>query len=347
LQPLDIPTRTCNNAVTVSDANTIEVAQALKDSLFAHTGCYPHLIINHLHRSKLDCNRNLADGACGNATAVQAWNEFHNFIVDAQSSVQSAFPGKAFFLDLHGHGNPIQRVELGYLLYDDELALSDSILNTATYVGYSSIRQLVSSNVGNLSHAQLLRGSTALGTLLQNAGYPAVPSALIPAPGLNTNYYSGGYIIANHSSYQAGNPINGVQMELNYTGIRDTPENIHQFAGMASTVIMTYLNQHLAPALDACSLSALQDTQEHQKMHLMTNPISSGESPRLEGFKSSINIELYNVWGNCLWKGKARNQQPLDIWPVLPSGLYWMHALSKQENKEANYQRVTLPVMIE
>ena len=46
-----------------------KLALEIKNKLFELTGCYPHLIISHLKRSKLDPNRNLADGACGNAEA--------------------------------------------------------------------------------------------------------------------------------------------------------------------------------------------------------------------------------------------------------------------------------------
>lgn len=77
-------------------------------------------------------------------------------------------------MDLHGHGNPVARIELGYLLYDDELELSDSILNTNTFINYSSIQNLVLSNVNDYTHAQLLRGEKSLGTLLSNYSFPSV-----------------------------------------------------------------------------------------------------------------------------------------------------------------------------
>ena len=61
-----------------------------------------------------------------------AWNEFHGFITNARNTANQQNNFKTFFVDLHGHGNPIQRIELGYLLYDDELALSGRYLEYTT-----------------------------------------------------------------------------------------------------------------------------------------------------------------------------------------------------------------------
>lgn len=176
LEPVSIPNRTCNNPVYVVDAYTIETALEIKNKLFELTGCYPHLIISHLKRNKLDPNRNLADAACGNPEAVTAWQEFHNFITTARNTANLQYSNNTLFFDLHGHGNPIQRIELGYLLYDDELELSDITLNTTQYINYSSIKNLVTTNTNNFTHAQLLRGPCAFGTLLSNRNYPSVPS---------------------------------------------------------------------------------------------------------------------------------------------------------------------------
>ena len=60
LDPSSIPNRTCNDPVYATDEFTIETALQIKNKLFELTGCYPHLIISHLKRSKLDPNRNLA-----------------------------------------------------------------------------------------------------------------------------------------------------------------------------------------------------------------------------------------------------------------------------------------------
>jgi N-formylglutamate amidohydrolase len=104
LQPADMPDRTCNDPVYATDLYTIELAKQIDSAFFELTGCHPHLIISHLHRRKLDCNRTLLPAACNDPQAVIAWNEFHGFITQAQTSVLTQF-GEGFYVDLHGHGN--------------------------------------------------------------------------------------------------------------------------------------------------------------------------------------------------------------------------------------------------
>ncbi|MEZ4999732.1 MAG: hypothetical protein R2744_12815 [Bacteroidales bacterium] len=79
------------------------------------TGCYPHIDYMSSQRTKLDANRDIDEAACGNEFAELAWNEFHSFIDDAKEEVGKV-SGKGLYIDLHGHGHTIQRLEIGYLL---------------------------------------------------------------------------------------------------------------------------------------------------------------------------------------------------------------------------------------
>jgi hypothetical protein len=290
--PASITDRTCNSAVTVTDENTIELAQQIDSAFVKVTGCHPYIVYCNLHRSKLDCNRNLADGACGNASAENAWNEFHNFIDTAQANAQSKFGGRAFYIDLHGHGNPIQRLELGYLLYDNELAFTDSTLNTNQYIGYSSIQNLVATNANGYSHAALLRGDYALGTLLGNAGYASVPSKQIPFPGTTTNYYSGGYNTANHTSYALGNTVNGVQIECNYTNVRDTYSNRKLFADSLVSVMQQFLNIHHQMNLQNCNTTALANIKDVNSIIISPNPATDFIQITAANNSTDFEIEL-------------------------------------------------------
>jgi N-formylglutamate amidohydrolase len=322
LIPANIPDRTCNSAVTVSDANTIVLAQQIDSAFVQATGCHPYIVYCNLHRAKLDCNRNLADGACGNALAMTAWNEFNNFIETAQAAAQNQFNNKAFYIDLHGHGNPIQRLELGYLLYDDELALSDSVLNTAQYVGYSTIQNLVSTNVNAYSHAELLRGEFALGTLFGNAGYPAVPSMQIPFPGTTTNYYSGGYNAANHTSYATNNTVNGLQIECNYTNVRDTYSNRKNFADSLVAVMINYLNIHQNLDFSTCAVTqTLEQTFTGNELVLLTNPASNEIQVMMPSQSTSFTIEIINQLGQTILA--KQNQANINL-EALPRGIYFL-----------------------
>lgn len=283
LEPASIPNRTCNNPVFATDVNTIETALEIKNALYATTGCYPHLIICHLKRSKLDCNRNLTTGACGNEEAETAWIEFHGFIDTARDAANAQYDSQSFFVDLHGHGNPIQRIELGYLLYDDELELPDSVLNTMEFINYSSIRDLALNNASSSSHAALLRGPSAFGTLLSELDYPSVPSADIPSPGTTTNYFSGGYITANHTSYAPGIDIDGVQMELNFSGIRDSPAHRTEFGAACAQALTTFIETHYSIHWMDCSPLSTSHHAQGLTLRTYPNPAAQGAHVRIDG----------------------------------------------------------------
>ena len=92
-------------------------------------------------RTKLDPNRSLEEGAQGSPFAELAWAEFHAFIEVAEGTVAGAF-GSGLYLDLHGHGHDIPRVELGYLLSAEDLGRPDAELDDPSIAAGSSIRAL-------------------------------------------------------------------------------------------------------------------------------------------------------------------------------------------------------------
>ncbi len=329
LLPSDIPNRTCNSAVLVSDANTIELAQQIDTAFVTATGCHPYIIYCNLHRSKLDCNRNIADGACGNPIAANAWNEFNNFIDTAQARAQNVFGGKAFYIDLHGHGNLIQRLELGYLLYDNELVLADSVLNTNQYIDYSSIQNLVATNSNGYSHAELLRGNFALGTLFGNAGYPSVPSQQIPFPETTDNYYSGGYNTANHTSYSVGNTVNGLQIECNYANVRDNYSNRKLFSDSLVSVLKQFLDIHQNINLLNCNLSSSSTAKEINSLLISPNPATDFLNLTFSKNSTNFEIEIINYVGQTIYK--ARNQNMLDV-QQFRKGMYVVKVTEEQKN---------------
>lgn len=242
LQPSEIPDRNCAECVTVMDAFTEELSREIADAIEQRMGCRPHLIINRLHRRKLDANRDIAVAANGNSLAETAWLDFHRFIQAAKDSSAAHF-GRGLMLDMHGHGHSVQRLELGYLLYGSELRMSDAVLNTTEFINYSSIRGLVENNLQNQTHAQLLRGPSALGTLYENQFFRAVPSQPDPFPLVGQDYFSGGYNTERHGSIEGG-PIDAIQIECNFSGVRDTPAHRSAFAQATAEALEQYLQSH-------------------------------------------------------------------------------------------------------
>jgi len=253
LTPSEISDRTaarCGGAATTSvDLNTEELVRAMQQRHFARYGTYPHVVIDHLARRKLDANRTEPEASCGSAAAVVALAEWHAFIDVAKAAVIAA-SGKGWYMDMHGHGHAKQRLELGYLLTSGQLALTDAVLDAnRAFQDTASIRTV--SEASPVSFSALLRGPTSLGSLYAANGFPAVPSASDPSPGAD-DYFSGGDDTRRHACGAeasalggvTGGNICGVQIEANFTGVRDTPANRERFGDVTAVVLREYLATH-------------------------------------------------------------------------------------------------------
>jgi len=300
LTPSSIPDRNCSGCTTVNDYNTQELARALYDAIYARSGCYPYMVINRLHRRKLDANRDLPEAADGDPIAGKAWEEFHGFLEQAHYAVEHDF-GKGFYIDLHGHGHAVQRLELGYLLSKSELQLSDNTLNTNTFVRYSSIRNLADHNANDLSHAELLHGSESFGSLLSERGYPAVPSAQDPYPDGAEDYFDGGYNTARYSSYPRG-AIDGVQIECNRTGVRDSIQQVKRFADSLAVTLLEYLHIHYFGSVQAdLCLSANQSPSDTAvAVEVYPNPFCRSFYITQHAENQVLDVDFYDFYGNFL-----------------------------------------------
>lgn len=114
------------------DRNTLELSLAIREALHRRIGAYPHLVLSNLHRTKLDPNREVQEGARGDPHAERAWWEFQIFAEEAGNLVEET-SGAGLHLDIHGHAHEIDRLELGYLLSGSDLAHPDP--GTADYFG--------------------------------------------------------------------------------------------------------------------------------------------------------------------------------------------------------------------
>jgi hypothetical protein len=233
IEPPGIPTRT--SGATATDLNTIDLARAIADALRARTGRAPHLVICHLRRTKLDANRDVGEAAEGQPSMIAAWGEYHDFIEQAIGEVQRA-GGRGFYLDLHGHGHPIQRLELGYLLSAAEFDRTDAELDAGAVGSMSSLRLALGWSPDGF--AEVLRGATSLGGLLAPS-YPAVPSPSAPAPGADP-YFTGGYSTERHTAR-----LPGLQIEANFTGVRDSAASRTAFASALAEAVLAFIERHI------------------------------------------------------------------------------------------------------
>lgn len=237
LSPDTIPNRTVG--VTDRDYNSLLLARAILEQLEKVSGRRPHLVASHLHRRKLDPNREIKEAAAGNAQAERAWNEFHGFIRTATAAAVARH-GFAFLIDIHGHAHPLPRLELGYGLNGAQLNQSDAAFNSSDLAALSTLRDLHARLGG--SGADLIRGPRSLGTLFSERGIRAVPSAQEPGPGPGP-FFSGGYIVHTHARGAGSAGVDGVQFEAWRNGIRDTDENRRRFAAIAAEVLAIFLRE--------------------------------------------------------------------------------------------------------
>lgn len=243
--------------VTAKDSNTVELSRLIARELENHYGGRPHLVICLLHRSKLDCNRELAEAAQGDPVAVAAWQRFHAEAEDREQAVIRRH-GTGLTLDIHGHRHDDPRVELGYLL-------SSQVLNTASdahldreahYRTLTSLRSL--SSLTPHAFSDLIRGPTSLGALLEAKGFNALPSPSKPGPG-QASYFSGAYDITAHGSRDDNGPINAIQLECPWDGVRDTPVNQRRFAQALAESLGVYFQTHFKRPLTATPQAQAQE----------------------------------------------------------------------------------------
>jgi len=160
--------------------------------------------------------------------------------VTARATVSADF-GRGLFLDIHGHGHDIERLELGYLLTSDELNRPDINLNSLDVVARTSIREL--GRTSPIPFSRLLRGPTSLGGLFQEEDIPSVPSPAAPGPGEDP-YFRGGYNTRRHGSLDDAEVIDGIQIEHHWTGVRDNEGSRTLYAAKAAAVIRAFMLEH-------------------------------------------------------------------------------------------------------
>ncbi|MGA0133313.1 MAG: hypothetical protein ACO3ND_03030 [Opitutales bacterium] len=241
-RPADIADR--KTGVIVRDTHAAALATAIRDAMRARFGRAPHLVVCDLSRRKVDCNREIKEGAQGDPAAEKVWKEYHATIDEAERDVLRRTP-YGLYLDVHSHGHPKKRMELGYLLTAEDLRQPDEKLDhDKAYRLKSSIRWLAERTQAGFS--ELVRGRSSMGGLLEERGVAAVPSHL-QRPEKEEPYFNGAFDVAAHGSRDKAQ-LDGIQLEVPGP-MRDTEEHRGATAKAVAEAVEAYFRIHFRTEL--------------------------------------------------------------------------------------------------
>lgn len=233
IKPAGIPDRSCPNAKTAKDLYTQELAREIAAELYETYGVRPYVVINLLHRSKLDPNREIEEASCGNETMKEAWRGFQGYI-DSALSTAVHHHGRALFVDLHGHVG--DQIELGYSLTGTNLRTLANGNDITNLIAKSTMVNYMTKRSPAIFQGMIM-GDAAFGTLLENEGIPAMPSKQKKAPLSGVSFFSGGYISDRYGAV-AYPGVYGFQMEC-HPSIRNAERSA--FVKTFAKLIMQYL----------------------------------------------------------------------------------------------------------
>ncbi|MEE2931691.1 MAG: hypothetical protein VX370_04105 [Bacteroidota bacterium] len=229
------------------DNGSFETSMLLYDSISQHTnGCFPHMIISHLHPSVMNPVREIDTAAGTHPDARNAWNEFHNFIDTSKFEITNNW-GAGHYFEMHGNGHSAMWTEVGLGVSKTYLNGSDSLIQSRT--NYSTVKNLCTH--GGADFLEIIKGPTSLGGLLDSKGWNSVPSPSNPAPG------TGGFFYAGWNTWKHGSRYSGVidaSHVENYYVFMQTSNRNHYSKDLSNSII-EFMNIHYGFVMD-CTISS-------------------------------------------------------------------------------------------
>lgn len=132
-----------NYFVDKNDTNT-QLITLNTYNLMVSKNLKPYLLINKIHRSHIDLNRNI-DKACNkNCSSCKIhYNSFHDKLEKTVESIKKKY-GKCFILDIHGNAHSDNMIQLGYNLPISSIKknlFKDISLNSVKNKNYDEIKK--------------------------------------------------------------------------------------------------------------------------------------------------------------------------------------------------------------
>jgi len=273
-----------------SDNGTMDLALFMKDSLhFKSGGCRPHIIINHLRPNKLNPVKSASDSVSASGTntyALNALNEFHNFIQIAHAKVTADF-GKGHYFELHGNGTAEKWNMIGLGIPKSVLKLSDSVINTK--VNNSTIKNLCTS--GGANFLEVLKGTTSLGGMLDSLGWKSSPSPAHPSPPDSVTFFYAGQNTWRYGSKYTGS-IDATHLET-YWQFMVYNSNKSKYSNDLADVMLKFMTIHYGFTFNCSPLSI--NESERKQVQVYPNPAT--QKINIETQVIFSNIKLYSIDG--------------------------------------------------
>lgn len=201
IKPINIPKRSYGNRSgdTYTRRLTEKILQLLDKK--------PYFIYADIHRSRVDLNRDIIEGAQGNPKAEKIWRNWDTILRTYTQSTKELY-GRGLHIDIHSHANS-NKFQIGY-----GLNVSD-YLNSRD--GYPIVRR-------STMYSLKIRGKSEYNTLFGNGSFPhllEIHGLNVLIPKSDAGYLNGGRNIKEFSGKGIGSiqiecPISVLSSDLNY-----------------------------------------------------------------------------------------------------------------------------------
>lgn len=196
-----------------TDTNTLQQANSL-DFYYGLTGHRAWVLKSRVLRNRLDLNRPLAGAACGYAPAMAAWTRYHEWLLELFALV-SAQHGRVLHVSLHGHADEERTyIDIGISQPNLTAANLDDLGSTSTLASWLPVE--------GVSFTEILR---SLGTDLTTRGFPTVPSWQDWTTEPGDVWPNTGWAVQQYGCPTVSPLVCSIQLEMPYTGWRDTQAN--------------------------------------------------------------------------------------------------------------------------
>ena len=180
-----VPVR--SKGTTLTDAHTIELAEALAGHLAKALGGQPYLVSARFSRKYVDANRAEAD-AFESPQAKAAYDAYHAKVRDFVAQIRERYPQGGLLIDVHGQS-------------EDPGVVHRGTRNGAT------VAALIQKH-----GPDALTGSRSILGVVQSKGYKVFPPGAM-GEALEDRRYNGGYTVHTYGSRNPGG-VDAIQLEV-------------------------------------------------------------------------------------------------------------------------------------